>query len=115
MLTTNKGIKTKNKTGTIKQQSSLIANKEQARAELKEKIVNSSGLLEPPGLDGFIFSDYSDDNFEDSREAQYSGDESDIENTEIVKRQAVSPLCQDHFKKHKGDKKNPTCKTKQPL
>ena len=67
-----------------------------------------SGLwaLEPPELESFIFSDYSeDDDFEDSRETQNSDNQSDEEMTVIMKRHAASPLSQEDFKRAKTNKK----------
>ena len=70
--------------------------------------------MEPPELESFIFSDYSDDYvFEDSRETQNSDNQSDEEMTVIMKRHAPSPLSQEDFKRAKTNKKIGSSRSRQ--
>ena len=70
-----------------------------------------SGILEPPVLQEFEFSDYSDrsddDSFEDTKEIQSSSDDESIIDADIgrQKRQAGSPLSQEDFKRQKGSQR----------
>ena len=86
--------KTLTKTSTPLVESKLRPGKPlPQRTKSKRKSI----VVEPPGIEDFQFSDYSSDNnnFEDSKEPQSSDSDSDGNDTQLVKRKAGSPLCQE--------------------
>ena len=103
-------------------ESSKVLSRRQLKNKKKLQKSNENvskalvGLPDPPGLEDFEFSDYSEcDSFEDTKETQNSSDESSDTSEEfsVSKRQATSPINKEDLKRFKKTAKEtakPNCK-----